>query len=513
MKALFDINIVLDIIIEERAKIFQNSMRVFQYLTKKDIDICISSSSLHIIEYLLKAYLSQKYADPITLKDQVEEIIKEILNTFIILKTPSYIDYDFKDIEDSLIVASAKTVKDCKVITRDKKMMKNYSEIAFSPDAILSSKEEKSEEIPFLDLTEIHFQHYPELERAADNVIKSGRFILGSEVKKFEKEFADYCEVKHCIGVGNGLDALHLILRACGIGPGNEVIVPANTYIATWLAVSHAGAIPVPVEPDPHTYNIDPACIEVAITPRTKAIMPVHLCGQPADMEIIVQIAERHDLKVIEDAAQAHGARYKGRRVGSLGNAAGFSFYPGKNLGALGDAGAVTTDDDALADRIRVLRNYGTRIKYQNKVKGFNSRLDSLQAEFLRTKLKHLDEWNDRRKEAAAYYLQELASIVDLILPEVPSWAEPVWHLFVIRHKERDKLQETLERAGIGSLIHYPVPPHLSAAYSDSGYKKGAFPVTVELANTVLSLPMWPGLGEKEIRMIAQVCSDALPQI
>ena len=368
--------------------------------------------------------------------------------------------------------------------------------------------------IPFLDLKFLNAQYEQDLIHASTEVIRSGWYIHGNACKNFEKEFADFCGVEECIGVANGLDALALIFSAykeLGIlQDEDEVIVPANTYIATWLAVSHAGAIPVPVEPDPHTYNIDPACIEVAITPRTKAIMAVHLYGQPADMEIIVQLADRHDLKVIEDAAQAHGARYKGRRVGSLGNAAGFSFYPGKNLGALGDAGAVTTNDDVLADRIRVLRNYGSRIKYQNKVKGFNSRLDPLQAGFLQTKLKNLDEWNECRKETADYYLQELADIVDLILPEVPSWAEPVWHLFVMRHKERDKLQETLERANIGSLIHYPVPPHLSAAYSDFGYKKGVFPVTEELANTVLSLPMGPHLNEKHIKYVNSIIRESM---
>lgn len=367
--------------------------------------------------------------------------------------------------------------------------------------------------VPFLDLKAPYLELKTELDAAYQRVMESGCYILGEEVEAFENEFADYCNVKHCVGVGNGLDALHLILRAYGIGKGDEVIVPANTYIATWLAVSHTGAIPVPVEPDPHTYNIDPQRIEASVTSMTHAIIPVHLYGQSADMDTITKIAQKHGLKVIEDAAQAHGALYKGRRVGSLGNAAGFSFYPGKNLGALGDAGAVVTDDDELADRIRILRNYGSRVKYHDEVKGFNSRLDPLQAAFLRVKLKHLDEWNKKRREIASSYLRGLADASDLILPEVPSWVESVWHLFVIRSNQRDKLQKHLEQCGIGTLIHYPVPPHLSEAYTDMGREKGDFPITEKLANTVLSLPMGIYSGKDMIRNIAQMCSDALSHI
>lgn len=344
--------------------------------------------------------------------------------------------------------------------------------------------------VPFLDLQASYLELKTELDAAYQRVMASGWYIFGEEVEAFEQEFAGYCGVKHCIGVGNGLDALHLILRGYGIGEGDEVIVPANTYIATWLAVSYSGARPVPVEPDPKTYNIDLSLIEAAITPRTRAIMPVHLYGQPADIDPISEISRSHGLKIIEDAAQAHGAIYKGRKVGSLGDAAGFSFYPGKNLGAFGDAGAVVTDDDGLAERVRVLRNYGSKVKYHNNIKGFNSRLDPLQASFLRVKLRYLDKWNDRRKKIAACYLRELARIPGLTLPEVPSWAEPVWHLFVVRHPERDNLQKALERAGIGSLIHYPVTPHLSGAYAEQGWKVGDFTCAEKLAKTVLSLPM-----------------------
>lgn len=349
--------------------------------------------------------------------------------------------------------------------------------------------------IPFLDLKAPHEELRSELRQAFERVLNSGWYIQGDEVKQFEHEFAEYCEAAHCIGVGNGLEALHLILRAYDIGEGDEVIVPSNTYIATWLAANYAGATPIPVEPDERTYNIDPALIEAAITPRTKAIIAVHLYGQPADMDAINAIARKHSLKVIEDAAQAHGARYKGRRVGSLGDAAGFSFYPGKNLGAIGDGGAVTTNDAELADKVRVLCNYGSRVKYHNEVKGFNSRLDELQAAFLREKLKKLDEWNGRRKVIAAQYLNALRNS-NVVLPHVPEWADPVWHLFVVRNTQRDQLQKALNEGGIVTMIHYPIPPHLQGAYTDLGYSVGAFQIAERIHQEVLSLPMGPHLDE-----------------
>jgi dTDP-4-amino-4,6-dideoxygalactose transaminase len=364
--------------------------------------------------------------------------------------------------------------------------------------------------IPFLDLKSPYLELKAELDAAYQRVMESGWYILGEEVEAFEADFAAYCGAKYCIGVGNGLDALYLILRAMEIGSGAEVIVPANTYIATWLAVSYAGALPVPVEPDPHTYNLDPARIEAAITPRTRAILPVHLYGQPADMDPILEIAQRHNLKVIEDAAQAHGARYKGRRAGALGDAAGWSFYPGKNLGALGDAGAVTTNDPDLADRLRVLHNYGSRVKYYNEVKGTNSRLDPLQAAFLRVKLRYLDEWNARRSAIARQYSIGLAEIPGVILPIVPEWTEPAWHLYVIRHRQRAALQEHLQRAGIGTLIHYPVPPHLSGAYQELGLPAGCFPITEELAQTVLSIPMGPHLSTADCASVIEQMAHAI---
>ena len=350
--------------------------------------------------------------------------------------------------------------------------------------------------VPFLDLKLAHEELRRELDDAYRRVMDSGRYILEQEVDAFEREFADYCGTQYCIGVGNGLDALHLVLRAYGIGGGDDVIVPAHTYIATWLAVSFCGARPVPVDCDPHTFNINPELIEAAITPRTKAIIAVHLYGQPADMDRIVDIARKFDLKVIEDAAQAHGARYKGQRAGNLGDAAGFSFYPGKNLGALGDAGAVVTNDPELANRVHMLGNYGAQIKYEHEFQGVNSRLDALQAAFLRTKLKYLDQWNERRQRTAAGYLSVLTDVPELMLPLVPQWADPVWHLFVVRHQQRDRLQQFLSAKEIGTLIHYPIPPHLSKAYAASGWRIGDFPITERLAKTVLSLPMGPHLAD-----------------
>ena len=367
--------------------------------------------------------------------------------------------------------------------------------------------------VPFLDFVGPYAELKVELDAAYFRFMRSAWYVLGREVEAFEQEFATYCGVKHCVGVGNGLDALHLILRAYGIGAGDEVVVPSNTYIATWLAVSYSGAVPVPVESDPQTFNLDPDRIEAAITRRTKAIIPVHLYGQPADMDPINGIARKHGLKVIEDNAQAQGARYKGRRTGSLGDAAGTSFYPGKNLGAFGDGGAITTNDAALDDRVRTLRNYGSKKKYYNEVKGFNSRLDELQAAFLRVKLKKLDEWNDRRRRLAALYLTELGGAENLTLPFVPEWAEPAWHLFVVRHPKRDALQQKLAAAGIGTLIHYPVPPHLSGAYAADKRLRGHLPIAEALSHTVLSLPMGPHLTVEQAELVIGEVHDAIEML
>ena len=346
-----------------------------------------------------------------------------------------------------------------------------------------------------------------ELKEASNRVIDSNWYILGKEVEKFEKEFADYLGVKYCIGVGNGLEALHIVLRAYDIGRGDEVIIPSNTYIATALAVSYAGATPIFVEPVERTYNINPVLIEEKITKKTKAIMPVHLYGQACDMDPINEVAWKYNLKVIEDAAQAHGATYKGRKCGTLGDASGFSFYPTKNLGALGDAGAVTTNDKEVAEKVRALRNYGSEKHYYNKYMGFNSRLDEMQAAILRVKLRHLEEFNEERKMIAQLYLNNLQD-TDLILPYVPEWTEPVWHQFVIRSKKRDKLQKYLKVKGIETAIHYPVPIHLQEAYKHLEYKKRDFPIAEKIANEILSLPMWVGLKRDEIEMICKAIGN-----
>ncbi|MFZ2314361.1 MAG: DegT/DnrJ/EryC1/StrS family aminotransferase [Gammaproteobacteria bacterium] len=363
--------------------------------------------------------------------------------------------------------------------------------------------------IPFLDLKASYLELKNELDDAHRRVAESGWYILGKEVEAFENEFAHYCNAKYCIGVGNGLDALRLILEAYDIGPADEVIVPANTYIATWLAVTQVGAKPIPVEPDENTYNINPSLIEAAITPRTKAILVVHLYGQPADMDPINLIAKKYNLKVIEDAAQAHGARYKGVRVGSLGDASGFSFYPGKNLGAFGDGGAVVTNDPEVANKIQMLRNYGSRVKYYNNIIGTNSRLDELQAAFLRIKLTKLDEWNERRKKIASHYLLHLNKD-NIKLPMVPDWADPVWHLFVVRTSDREQLKQQLEENGVHTMIHYPIPPHLQPAYAELKLKNGAFPISEAIHNEVLSIPMGPAMKQAQIEKVSNSINEVI---
>jgi dTDP-4-amino-4,6-dideoxygalactose transaminase len=358
--------------------------------------------------------------------------------------------------------------------------------------------------IPFLPLGLIHQTIRDELDSAYHRVMDSGTFIMGHELEAFEQEFAQYCEVKHCIGVGNGLEAIHLLLKAYGIGPGDEVIVPSNTFIATWLAVSQCGATPVPIEPNIETYNIDPSHISRAITSRTRAIVPVHLYGQPADIDAINDIAAKHELVVIEDAAQAQGAKYKGRKVGSLGDAAATSFYPGKNLGALGDGGAILTNDDFLAAKVMQLRNYGSEIKYEHNFLGYNSRLDEMQAAFLRIKLPMLDRWNCRRKEVAEHYLNTLKRL-DIKLPNVPEFSDPVWHLFVIRTTRRNVLQQHLESKGILTAIHYPIPPHLQGCYFN--YRSNNLPIAERLSNEILSLPISPVMTDEEIAYVeASIC-------
>jgi dTDP-4-amino-4,6-dideoxygalactose transaminase len=346
--------------------------------------------------------------------------------------------------------------------------------------------------LPFLDLKAATAELRTELDAAHRRVADSGWFLLGRELEAFEAEYAASVGVAHCIGVANGLEALQLVLLARGIGAGDEVIVPSNGYIATWLAVTHVGATPIPCEPDARTYNLDPARLAPLLTPRTKAIIPIHLYGQTADMTAINAFAAAHGLFVLEDAAQSHGARAHGRASGALGHAAGISFYPTKNLGALADAGAITTDDATLAARLRSLRNYGSRERYHHDEAGLNSRLDEFSAAFLRVKLPHLAAWNARRAALAQRYLTQLRGVGDLVLPFVPAWAEPVWHLFVVRTAHREALRAYLAERGIATQIHYPIPPHRSGAYRSLGYQVGAFPLAEQLAAEVLSLPISP---------------------
>jgi dTDP-4-amino-4,6-dideoxygalactose transaminase len=351
---------------------------------------------------------------------------------------------------------------------------------------------------PFLELAPSYLELKAEIDAAISRVLVGGWYILGKEVARFEEEFAEYLGAKHCIGVGNGLDALVLSLIAYEIGPGAEVIVPSNTYFATALAVSRVGAQVVFVEPDVETHNLDPLRLEAAITRRTAAVIPVHLYGLPADMDAINAIARKHSIRVIEDAAQAHGAKYKGRRTGTLGDAAAFSFYPGKCLGAFGDGGAVVTNDDQIADKARALRNYGSQAKYFNEYLGLNSRLDEIQAAILRVKLRFLDEWNSRRGNLASLLRNALCEVPQVAAPAEPVGFESCWHLYVIRTPERDRVQQALESHGIGTMIHYPLPPYRQKAYADLDLPKGSFPIADQLADEVLSLPMGPHLADRE---------------
>ena len=357
--------------------------------------------------------------------------------------------------------------------------------------------------VPFVSFKPLEKELNTQLREAFDRVFERSWYIDGCEDKAFEEAFAAYCQVDYCVGCGNGLDALMLVLKAWGIGPGDEVIVPSNTFIATALAVTYVGATPVFVEPDIRTYNIDPAKIEEKITKQTKAIMPVHLYGQPCEMDPIMAIAKKNGLYVLEDCAQAHGATYKGKVIGSFGDAAGFSFYPGKNLGALGDAGATVTNDKALADKVRALGNYGSDYKYHHIYKGTNSRLDELQAAFLSAKLPLMDKVNENRRYIANRYLQGIKND-KIILPFVPEWAEPVWHLFAVRCEQRDELAQYLADKGIGTNKHYPIAMHLQDCYADLGIAKGSLPIAEEISATELSLPMYYGMTEEEIKYVIE---------
>lgn len=362
-------------------------------------------------------------------------------------------------------------------------------------------------QIPFVDLRAQFDSIEEEVIPAILATVKKGDYIMGENVALFESEFADFCDTKYAVGVDSGTSALEMIVSAYGFGPGDEIITQANTFIATALGITYNGAVPVLVDIDPDTFMIDPAAVEAAITPNTKAIMPVHLYGHPADMQPIMEIAERHNLVVIEDASQAHGSRYKGQRVGGIGHVAGFSLYPGKNLGAYGDAGIITTNDADLADKLRLLRNYGSREKYHHESIGYNRRLDTLQASVLRTKLPHLDDWSAARRRNAAAYTERLAD-THLTLPQEADGVEPVYHLYVVRTDRREELKAHLEAKGIGAIIHYPIPIHQQPAYAHLGYNKGDFPITEAYSEQILSLPMFPELTVDDIDYIVDAIKE-----
>ncbi len=364
----------------------------------------------------------------------------------------------------------------------------------------------QSVSVPFLDVRAATQETEVEVLEAVQRVVRSGWYLQGDETAAFEREYAAFTGAKYAVGVGNGLDAISHALLALGIGPGDEVIVPSSTFIATWLAVARTGAAPVGVEPIAGLWNLDPCRIEAAITPRTRAIVPVHLYGQLADLAAISAVAVQNGLVVVEDAAQAHGARYAGRRIGAHGNAVAWSFYPGKNLGALGDAGAVTTDDHAVAARVRELGNYGSRRKYVHDVLGANSRLDEMQAAVLRVKLRRLDAWNTRRRSVAARYARELADVPGLRLPGVAPGGDHVWHLYVVDHDQRERLQAHLASKGVQTLVHYPVPPHRSGAFAYLALAEGTFPIAEAAARTHLSLPIGPHLSEAQVTRVIDAC-------
>jgi len=507
---LVDINILLDYYEQSRRELFPASIQAFERL-KNQPNAYISSSSIDNFEFLKFSDISHRFPEK-SRKEKlklVHCVLKEILSCFKLAKTPSYIEIDFDNIEDSQIIASAKAV-DAKVLTRAKGILAKYPNGTVSPEQFLAQSETVNH-VTFLDLKAINQQYTNQYEKAFDQVLNSGWYIQGKQVKAFEQEFAEYSGSKHCIGVANGLDALILILRAYKelgkLKEGDEVIVPANTYIASILAITENRLKPILVEPNDLTYNLHPNLIEQAITPNTKAILAVHLYGQLADMPAINAIAKEHKLLVVEDSAQSHGAQIGERKAGNWGDASGFSFYPGKNLGALGDAGAVTTNDDELAQAIRALGNYGSHKKYENFYQGVNSRLDEMQAALLRVKLKYLNTETQRRRQIATMYMESIKNdkiVLPLSLHSSPLTREDcVWHLFVIRTSDREKLQTYLTEQGIQTLIHYPIAPHHQQAYQT--WSSQSYPITEAIHNEVLSLPISPGMTDAEVQKVVEV--------
>ncbi|WP_127470645.1 DegT/DnrJ/EryC1/StrS family aminotransferase [Thiomicrorhabdus aquaedulcis] len=514
-KFLIDLNVLFDNYDLSRQALFPATIQALEQLrNSQNVELYISSSSLHNLQYIKMTSIRREH--PAITKNQAETLanyfIKEVLSYCKIAKTPSYIDIDYDDIEDSQIIASARAV-DAKVLTRDEGMLAKYPNDTISPADFLKQQTEP-QKVSFLDLKAINQQYTNEFEQAFDQVLNSGWYIQGSQVKAFEQEFADYCGTKHCIGVANGLDALILVLRAWKelgkLKEGDEVIVPANTYIASILAITENRLKPILVEPDAQTYNLSPGLVEQAITPNTKAILAVHLYGQLAPMPEIMAIAKKHNLLVLEDSAQSHGAHIDGKKAGNWGDASGFSFYPGKNLGALGDAGAVTTNDHQLAQTIRALGNYGSHKKYENLYQGLNSRLDEMQAALLSVKLKHLNAETQRRRQIAVAYTNNIKNPV-ITLPfttqniTLANLDNHVFHLFVIRCKQREKLQTYLIEQGVQTLIHYPIAPHHQKAYKNNqAWSNQSYPITEAIHNEVVSLPISPVMTDEQVQTVIE---------
>lgn len=491
---LLDLDLILDMILERAP--YCVALRILQQgLKHHQRRFFVASSLCALIDHLVTQEL--------TALNQLETKavrLKQFFDTVELIHLNAPVSWESPHLVKALIKATCTDLKDCVILTRDNCFKQCEKEPVYTLSDI-QDLEAENNQVLFLDLGQIHQNMSQALTQAFQTVLHAGWYILGQAVTQFEREFADYCEAAECIGVGNGLDALHLILRAMHIGPGDEVIVPANTFIATWLAVSYTGATPIPVEPNAQTYNIDVTKIPAAITEKTKAIIAVHLYGQPADMKPILEIAQKYQLYVIEDAAQAHGALYHGQKAGSLADAAGFSFYPGKNLGALGDGGAVTTNNAQLAQEIRRLRNYGSDIKYEHKLLGFNTRLDEIQAALLRVKLKQLPTWNEMRREMADTYRAHLDQ-TRFVLPVVPEQIDPVWHLFVLRHPQREAILNYLTAEKIQTGIHYPIAPHRQEAYANLGIPAGTLPLTEQIHQEIFSLPIGPHLTLQHIEHV-----------
>jgi len=512
MNILFDLNILLDISSEERKSKFTSSWHVYNFcLSEPSITLYLSSSSLDNFEFILISQLKKVFPELSLMgcKKVARKQIGELLKHFMIAKTPSYLELG-DDIEDSQIVASAKAIN-ATIVTRDTEMLQKYPDIAVHPDMFFNYLKsiQHNRSISFLDLKYLNMQYHTQYEKAIDEVLNSGRYILGSQVESFEREFAEYCGAKYCIGVGNGLDALRLILmgyKELGyLKAKDEILVPANTYIATILAITYSDLKPVLVEPDIRTYLMDPTKIEEKVSERTKLIMIVHLYGQTCEMDKINEIARKYNLLIVEDSAQSHGAYYKDKKSGNLGNASGFSFYPSKNLGALGDAGAITTNDEDLANVIRALRNYGSSKKYENPYKGLNSRLDELQAAILRVKLRYLDKEIENRRKIAELYLSNIKN-KKITLPFLREPSNHVWHLFVVRAGERERLRKYLEDNGIETMIHYPIPPHKQLAYKE--WNNERYPITEKIHKEVLSLPISGVQSFEDTNKVIDVIND-----